>query len=126
MMLVNKVFLSIVGLAYLALAAWCSLQPEKTAKGVGFTLTPGSGQSEFLVVYGGLELALGLVFLWPLLQATETSYPLFVCLVVHACLVLFRTLSFFLYAGIESTTYFLAATEWVIFLGAAYLSLRKS
>ena len=120
-----KAFLAFVGLAYIGLAGWCSLQPEKTAKGVGFTLHPGSGQSEFLVVYGGLELALGLIFLWPLYRPDEFAFPLFVCLVVHGCLVAFRTVSFFLYGGIESTTYYLAATEWAIFLGSAYLFLRK-
>ena len=120
-----KAFLAGVGLAYIGLALWCSLQPEKTAKAVGFTLSPGSGQSEFLGVYGGLELALGLIFLWPLYRPEDYAFPLFVCLVVHACLVLFRTVSFFLYGGIESTTYSLAAVEWAIFLGSAYFFLRK-
>jgi hypothetical protein len=122
---VAKIFLAFVGLAYLALAGWCSVQPDKTSKAVGFTLTPGSGQSEFLVVYGGLEFALGLIFLWPLYRPDEIAFPLFVCLVVHASLVAFRTISFFLYGGIESTTYYLAATEWAIFLGSAYLFVRK-
>ncbi len=121
----TKVFLTFVGLAYLGLAGWCSFQPDKTSKAVGFTLTPGSGQSEFLVVYGGLEFALGLIFLWPLYRPEEVAFPLFVCLVVHASLVLFRTISFFVYPGIESTTYSLAATEWAIFLGSAYLFLQK-
>ncbi|MEI8020810.1 MAG: DUF4345 family protein [Schlesneria sp.] len=120
-----KIFLALVGFAYIGLAGWCSLQPEKTAKGVGFSLQPGSGQSEFLVVYGGLELALGLIFLWPLYRPEESAFPLFACLVIHACLVLFRTISFFLYSGIESTTTYLAATEWLIFLGSAYFFLRK-
>lgn len=42
-----RIFLAIVGLAYILLAAWCSLMPDKTSKAVGFTLQPGSGQSEF-------------------------------------------------------------------------------
>jgi len=122
---VVQTFLAAVGLAYIGLAGWCSLQPEKTAKAVGFSLSPGSGQSEFLVVYGGLELALGLIFLWPLIRPEESHFPLVVCLIVHACLVLFRTISFFLYSSIESTTYYLAATEWAIFLCSVYLVLRK-
>ncbi len=56
-----RIFLAIVGPAY-PFAAWCSLMPEKTSMIVGFTLQPGSGQSEFLNVDGGLELALGIAF----------------------------------------------------------------
>ena len=39
---------------------WCALQPAKTADSIGFALRPGSGQSEYFTVYGGLQLALGL------------------------------------------------------------------
>ncbi|MGE3316814.1 MAG: hypothetical protein AB7O26_16980, partial [Planctomycetaceae bacterium] len=62
----TRVFLAIVGVAYITLAAWCSIAPKHTSQSVGFSLTPGSGQSEFLFVYVGRELALGLIFLWPL------------------------------------------------------------
>ena len=117
----TRLFLAIVGAAYLGLAAWCSLQPEKTAKAVGFTLQPGSGQSEFLVVYGGLELGLGLAFLWPLYRPGESALPLLLCTVVHGCLVLFRTAGFFLYSGFGATTYAVAAAEWGIFVGSAIL-----
>ena len=120
-----RVFLTIVGAAYIFLAAWCSLMPEKTSMAVGFTLLPGSGQSEFLTVYGGLELALGIAFLWPLYRPAELTLPLFLCLLIHGCLVAFRTIGFVLYSGIENSTYGLAATEWVIFLAAAILCWRR-
>lgn len=120
-----RIFLAIVGAAYILLAGWCSLMPDKTSKAVGFTLQPGSGQSEFLTVYGGLELALGIAFLWPLYRPAETAFPLFLCLLIHGCLVAFRTAGFVLYTGIPTATYGLAATEWIIFIGAAILFCMK-
>ena len=120
-----RIFLAIVGAAYILLAGWCSLIPDKTSKAVGFTLQPGSGQSEFLTVYGGLELALGIAFLWPLYRPAETAFPLFLCLLIHGCLVAFRTAGFVLYTGIPTATYGLAATEWIIFIGAAILFCMK-
>lgn len=120
-----RIFLAIVGSLYVLLALWCSLAPNTTSQTVGFTLKPGSGQSEFLVVYGGLELALGIVFLWPLYQKEAARYALFTCLVLHACLVLFRTVGFFLFEGIESTTYSLAFGEWLIFLISLGLCLTQ-
>ncbi|QDU51724.1 hypothetical protein Pan110_40910 [Gimesia panareensis] len=112
----TRIFLTLVGILYLILALWCTLAPESTSRTVGFALQGGSGQSEFLVVYGGLELALGLIFLWPLWQKDVTQYALMVCVIVHGCLVLFRSVGFFLFEGIGSTTYSLAFGEWLIFL----------
>ncbi|MEX0585439.1 MAG: hypothetical protein WD176_02260, partial [Pirellulales bacterium] len=95
-------------------------------KAVGYSLLPGSGQSEYLTVYGGLDLALGIVFLWPLYRSGDAACLLLVCLVLHGCLVLFRTAGFFLYSGFETTTYVVAALEWTIFLAAAGLSWRAA
>ena len=122
---IARFFLAFVGFAYIGLGIWCAVAPQKTSKAVGFVLQPGQGQSEFLTVYGGLEVALGLLFLWPLYKSEEVAFPLLACLVVHACLVLFRTTGFFIYTGFETTTYVLAAIEWIIFLGAAALFFWK-
>jgi hypothetical protein len=124
--LVARIFLAIVGVLYVVLAGWCAVAPGTTSKAVGFTLLPGSGQSEYLTVYGGLDLALGLIFLWPLYRPGDAPCLLLVCLVVHGCLVLFRTAGFFLYSGFETTTYVVAALEWIIFLAAAGLSWRAA
>lgn len=99
--------------------------PAKSSKAVGFSLEAGSGQSEFLTVYGGLQLALGISFLWPLLRPADITFSLLLCLIVHGCLVLFRTLSFALYSGIPTTTMFLAAIEWIILIGAGLLYWKK-
>ena len=118
----ERIFLAMVGTAYLLLAGWCTFRPGQTSQSVGFSLTQGSGQSEFLVVYGGLELGLGVVFLLPLFNPERTEFALLVCLILHACLVLFRTLGFLVFSGIQSTTYVLAGVEWFIFLGSLALS----
>lgn len=113
---VNRVFLTAIGLLYVYLAVWCSVQPVETSRLVGFQLVPGSGQSEFLTVYGGLELGLALILLWPLLRADATQQALINCTLIHGCLVFFRSAGFVLYSGIEQMTWKLAAGEWVIFL----------
>lgn len=119
-----RLFLICVGIAYIGLGIWCAASPESTSNAVGFELKPGSGQSEFLTVYGGLEVGLGLVFLWPLFRPDEVRFPLAVCVVVHASLVGFRTLGFFLYSDVGSTTWILAAIEWSIFVSSAVVFRR--
>ena len=114
--MIAKIFLTLVGAMYLGLAVWCSVSPAVTSDKVGFDLKPGSGQSEFLVIYGGLELGLALIFLLPLIRADCLTSSLLGCVLIHACLVAFRTVSLFLYSDISSMTYKLAIGEWVILI----------
>lgn len=121
----TRTFLLIVGTAYLLLGLWCTVALEAASRSVGFTLEPGQGQSEFQVVYGGLELGLGLVFLWPLLQPDTTTIVLRICLIIHGCLVAFRTLAFVRFQDFSQITYLLAGVEWLIFGLALAVWLRK-
>ena len=113
-----KIFLALIGLMYIGLAIWCTLSPQNTSEKIGFQLKSGSGQSEFLVIYGGLELAMGVLFLLPLFRSDWLHYSLIACIVIHVCLVLFRTASYFMYDGITGTTNKLAIGEWVILLAS--------
>ncbi|MFT5327519.1 MAG: hypothetical protein ACI8P0_005411 [Planctomycetaceae bacterium] len=121
-----RIFLAVVGAAYIVLAIWCAARPDATANAVGFELISGSGQSEYFVVYGGLELALGIAFLWPLRRAEDTVGALRLCCLVHSCLVVFRTVSFFQFSDISKTTYTLAAVEWLILLGTLFVASKTA
>jgi hypothetical protein len=112
------VFLGVVGLLYAGLAAYCAVAPGKAAETVGFELKGGSGRSEFLTVYGGLELGLGLVLLIPAIANRSTREALLACLVIHACLVVTRGISFAMFDDIRASTYKLAAGEWAILLAS--------
>jgi hypothetical protein len=59
-----QAFLYTNALLYLALGLWCSLDPYGTSAWVGFELVGGAGFSEYLAVYGGLELGLAAFFFW--------------------------------------------------------------
>ncbi len=119
-----RVFLGIVGTAYVVLAIWCASMPEQTANAVGFELVSSSGQSEYFVVYGGLQLALGIAFLWPLRRKQDIEGALRLCCLIHSCLVVFRTVSLFHFSNIGPTTYTLAAVEWLILLTALFVSWK--
>lgn len=120
-----RIFLAVVGAAYVGLAVWCVAAPRRTSQSVGFELQPGGGQSEYLVVYGGLQLALGAIFLWPILRPEYAGPALEACLLIHATLVVFRSVSFFLFAGIGPTTQALAVVEWILALGSAFVWWRS-
>lgn len=113
----SRIFLAIVGALYILLALWCMAQPDKTAGSIGLNLKPGSGQSEYFTVYGGMQLALGLFFLWPLVRPEILPMALLISLIFHGCLVLCRTISFTLFSGVVNPTWYFAASEWALFLG---------
>lgn len=110
-MITARLFTSFVGVAYVGFSLWCTLSPQKTAASIGFELKPGSGQSEYFVVYGGLQLALGAIFLLPLLRTDFLQDALLICVIIHGSLVLFRAISMGLYGRLEDTTYILAGLE---------------
>lgn len=124
--MIAKIYIAIVSVIYMGLAIWCSIQPSVTSEKVGFELKGGSGQSEFMTVYGGLEFGVALVLLATLFRESTVNYGVLACVLIHASLVLFRTISFFCYSDIGSFTYKLAAGEWVItLLGIAILFLNS-
>lgn len=103
--MVTKLFLSAGGLLYLGLAIYCMAAPEKASRTVHLEPQGPGGQSEFLVVYGGLELALAVVFLLPWTGVLPGRQALVVFLVVHA-----------MYGPLPSSTQELAIGEWVLLL----------
>ena len=118
-----KIFLTVVGALYVGLAIWCSLDPKTTSNKVGFDLQPGSGQSEFVTVYGGLEMGLAIILLMPWFWPESTRFAVMSCLAVHACLVVFRSIAYLRFDGIGSFTHRLAIGEWVIMLASIVVLL---
>jgi hypothetical protein len=124
--MIAKAYLTVVSLLYFALAIWCTVAPHVTAGKVGFQLNGGSGQSEFVTVYGGLEFGMALIFLLAVFREETVGYGLLACVIIHTSLVVFRTASFARYSEIESFTYRLAAGEWVIALVGATLLIARA
>ena len=123
--MVAKIYLIAVAALYFILAFWCTISPDETSTKVGFELKGASGQSEFMTVYGGLEFGMALLLLLSVLREETVGYGVLACVIVHASLVVFRTMSFFRYSEIDAFTYKLAAGEWAIALiGAAILLLQ--
>jgi hypothetical protein len=123
--IMSRWFLFGVSLLYLSLAAYCILNPLAASELVGFSLVGGAGQSEFLTIYGGLELWLALIFALPLFRVAWLPFSLIACISLHGCLVLFRTASFLLFDGIDMGTVRLAAGEWLILLLSVFILLSN-
>jgi len=119
--------LRIIGVVYIILGVWCSLLPDQTSQSVGFELINGSGMSEYITVYGGLEVGLGLAMLITSFVARLRLGGLAFTFILSACLPLFRVPTILVF-DVQSTTYALMAVEiaFAILLGLAlWRELRK-
>ena len=55
-------YLYVNAVLYFVFAVWSTLTPWKIASNIGYETLTASGKSEFLVVYGALELGLAALF----------------------------------------------------------------
>lgn len=110
--------LLVVGTLYVLLGIWCTLRPTSTARAVGFDLIGGGGLSEFVTVYGGLEVGLGAAMIVTAIVPELRAGGLVFALVLSAMLPLFRAPTLFA-LSVPTTTWILAAVE--IALAAALL-----
>jgi hypothetical protein len=106
---------------YVLLAVFCTLRPSQTAASIGFTELNHSGRSEYLVVYGGLQLGLGLFYF---LLARDPAYArigILFSLLLYAPMVAYRTISLWMYWPTSAVTLGTAALEILLLLWAFIL-----
>jgi hypothetical protein len=116
-------YLYLNAVLYTALAVWCTLFPARTAAAVGYTTLSKSGQSEYLVIYGGLQL--GMAFLFAYFARTgQQRNGLLVGLAFYVPIVLYRAFTLANLWPVESTTIFLAVLEWLLLIAAVALWMR--
>lgn len=88
-----SVYLYINSALYLLFAVWCTLAPTSTAKNIGYTSLSTGGHSEYLVIYGGLQVGLAALF-WLLARNPGTlRLGLLVAIGIYAPIVLFRIIT---------------------------------
>jgi hypothetical protein len=110
---------------YLAFAIWMTLSPWKTAAAVGYESLAPNGRSEFLVIYGGLQL--GLAAFYALLGA-NTSYHrigILFSLCLYAPIVVYRVITLFKFEVTKGPTVIVAGFEVALLVGAIVLCLKK-
>ena len=113
-------YLYLNAVVYLLLAGWCTLAPARTATALGYTTLSRSGQTEYLTIYGGLQLGLAFLFAW-LAWSQQTRTGLVLALALYLPIVLYRSFSLLRWWPVESTTLLLAATEWLMLAAALWL-----
>jgi hypothetical protein len=112
-------------LLYAVFAVWCTLRPAATARALGYGALERGGQSEFLVVYGGLQLGLAIAF--ALLGANPSLHRagLQIALALYGGIVAFRAVTLWMYAPVPAVTCAVAALELALLVAAAAIWMTR-
>ena len=86
-------FLGFNALMYALLALWCAFAPEQTSAFVGLQRLNAGGQSEYLAVYGGLEMGLAAFFGWAVCVPEHRRAALLMSLLLYLGIVAFRSVA---------------------------------
>ena len=110
---------------YAVFSVWCTVKPTETARSVGYAVLEGGGRSEYLVVYGGLQLGLAIAYAIFAMNPQWHRVGLLFSLAVYGAIVLFRGVTLWLYAPVPALTWGVAGLELGLLVAAAALLLTR-
>lgn len=113
-------YLYLNAVVYLLFAVWCTFAPARTATAVGYATLTRSGQTEYLTIYGGLQLGLAVLFAW-FAWTQQMRTGLVLAMALYVPIVLYRSVGLVRWWPVETTTLLLAATEWLMLAAALWL-----
>lgn len=115
------IYLWVNAALYAMFALWCAVRLDDTARNLGYVALSGSGRSEYLSVYGGLQWGLALIFAWFALKPDLHRIGLVVALAVYAPIVVHRAIGLLRFGPVETLTRAVAGLEIAMLAIAAVL-----
>lgn len=111
---------------YAVFAAWCTIARRSTSRNLGYEELSSSGHSEYLVVYGGLQLGLAAFFAYVASQPSLHRAGLVFALALYVPIVVYRAATVLAFWPVRGMTLGVAALEAVLLVAAIALYLRSS
>ena len=118
-----RTYLFVNAALYVLFALWCTLMPEKTASALGLMFRSGSGKSEYITVYGGMEFGIAMFFLLAALRPEMRQAGLLFALLFYGGLVAWRIPTLLMVPGVQKITYGFAASEAVLLVMAVLMKV---
>jgi hypothetical protein len=116
-----KLYLGFNAVIYAALAVWCTLAVNTTSQSQGFLSLNNSGRSEYLTIYGGLQLGLGIFFALCAWNPRWSETGLVMALCLYVPIVLWRMASLATHWPVGNVTLYVAGLELFMLLWAGWI-----
>jgi hypothetical protein len=117
----TALYLWINAALYAAFSILCSMNVPGTSSALGYKSLSPSGHSEYLTVYGGLQIGLALFFGAAAYRPEWNRPALLMALCLYAGIFLFRSISVMKHWPVEKTTLGVASLELALLIGAVWL-----
>jgi hypothetical protein len=109
---------------YALFAVWCTVTPSRTAAAIGYVGLSAGGRSEYLTLYGGLQLGLAAMFLTFALDPALLPGGIAVAVMLYTPIVLYRWITITIYRPAAGITLAVAVLETILLIGSLYLYWR--
>lgn len=120
------IYLYLNAALYALFALWCTASAERTAHGIGYSaLTPG-GRSEYLVVYGGLQAGLAIVFFVLARDPARQRLGMWIALALYGPIVAYRLITLVRFWPVGATTVGTAVLEFALLAAAIAITFLST
>ena len=116
-------YLYVNALLYAVFGIWCTVSATSTSQNLGYLQLSNSGNSEYLVVYGGLQLGLALFFGY-VARYGDVRTGLIFALALYVPIVCYRGLTVMQNWPVTPMTLGVASLELALLVVGAYLWFR--
>jgi len=119
-----KIYLLVNAALYALFAVWCTLRATNTATSLGYTMLNNSGRSEYLVIYGGLQFGLAVMFFLLARDAAYHKLGALISIGIYAPIVLYRLFTIWKFSPVSPMTLYVGALEASLLIAAVWLAIR--
>jgi hypothetical protein len=121
-----QIYLYVNAVLYGVFALWCTVMPTKTAANLGYLDLSSGGRSEYLVIYGGLQLGLALIFWQTARIDAYQRFGVLIAVLLYAPIVLYRVVTVAKQWPVASLTIGTRCLEASLLTVALWLYLKNS
>lgn len=122
----DKVYLWFNAAIYLGFAGFCTIHGRDAARKQGYLDLDANGHIEYLVVYGGMELAFAAFYAIAAMKDEYRRSALLFSVLMYSALVAYRVPTVLMYGPVSGTTKVIACLEAALCVWAWFLWMRPS
>ena len=121
-----KFYLVFNAVLYAAFAVWCTIKWGQTSQASGYQALSNAGRSEYLVIYGGLQLGMAAFYAYTALNPQYHALGLVFSLCIYAAIVVYRISTVCLYWPVGNVTLVFALLEILLLIAAVDIYSRTA
>jgi hypothetical protein len=113
-----KIYLYLNAALYLGFAVWCTVASRTTSASLGYVGLSAGGRSEYLAIYGGLQLGLAAMFYLCARDQAFLKLGMMIAVGLYAPIVVYRAITVARFWPVSTLTVMTGVLEAVLLISA--------